>query len=218
MSQVTLRLLRFTYKKLKENLTVSDSKELFHKQFPYVIPSLYKRVVDEMLVELNLLNQQNSFFQENYFCVGLSESFNELVDGYEPKEQIQLLFNALCSSTKFDPQVIRETSAKTLKDHKEKSLQESIKLIQAQIKSEIHYSRILVLGIYKVISLASESLDKKDEGDIKLFTEAIGKLNLSETRAEKDISLYRSSLKRFEQAKALLNETISSERKKRKVK
>ena len=74
------------------------------------------------------------------------------------------------------------------------------------------------MGIYKVISLASESLDKKDEEDIKLFTEAIGKLNLSETRAEKDISLYRSSLKRFEQAKALLNETISSERKKRKVK
>ena len=56
MSQHTLTLLRFTYKKLKEKLTVSDSKKLFHEQFPFVIPGLYKRIVDEMLVELNLLN------------------------------------------------------------------------------------------------------------------------------------------------------------------
>ena len=75
MSQHTLTLLRFTYKKLKEKLTVSDSKKLFHEKFPYVIPGLYKRIVDEMLVELNLLNHQNEFTQDNLFCVGLTETF-----------------------------------------------------------------------------------------------------------------------------------------------
>ena len=64
MSQHTLWLLRFTYKKLKEKLTVSDSKKLFHELFPYVIPGLYKRIVDEMIVELNLLNHQNEFAQD----------------------------------------------------------------------------------------------------------------------------------------------------------
>ena len=64
MSQVTLWLLRFTYKIVKEKLTVSDSKALFHEEFPFVIPSLYKRIVDEMLVELNLLNSQAEFIQE----------------------------------------------------------------------------------------------------------------------------------------------------------
>ena len=49
---------------MKEKLTVSDSKKLFHEQFPYVIPGLYKRIVDEMLVELNLLNHQNDFKQD----------------------------------------------------------------------------------------------------------------------------------------------------------
>lgn len=53
MSQHTLRLLRFTYKKLKEKLTVSDSKKLFHEQFTFVIPGLYKKIVDELLVELS---------------------------------------------------------------------------------------------------------------------------------------------------------------------
>jgi len=46
LSQHTLTLLRFTNKKLEEKLTVSDSKMLFHEQFPYVVPGLYKRIVD----------------------------------------------------------------------------------------------------------------------------------------------------------------------------
>ena len=79
MSQHTLTLLRFTYKKLKEKLTVSDSKKLFHEKFPYVIPGLYKRIVDEILVELNLLNHQNEFTQEYLFCIGLTETFKELM-------------------------------------------------------------------------------------------------------------------------------------------
>ncbi len=92
MSQHTLWLLRFTYKKLKEKLTVSDSKKLFHEQFPYVIPGLYKRIVDEMLVELNLLNHQNAFIQDDLFCFGLTETFKELTKGYKPKEHITSIF------------------------------------------------------------------------------------------------------------------------------
>ena len=84
MSQHTLTLLRFTYKKLKEKLTVSDSKKLFHEQFPYVIPGLYKKFVDEMLVELNLLHHQNEFKQDYLFCIGLTETFRELLKGYNP--------------------------------------------------------------------------------------------------------------------------------------
>ena len=90
MTQHTLWLLRFTYKQLKEKLTVSDSKKLFHEQFPYVIPGLYKRIVDEMLVELNLLNHQNEFIQDDLFCVGLTETFKELTKGYKPEEHLMI--------------------------------------------------------------------------------------------------------------------------------
>ena len=110
MSQDTLTLLRFTYKKLKEKLTVSDSKKLFHEQFPYVIPGLYKRIVDEMLVELNLLNHQNEFKQDFLFSVGLTETFKELMKGYKPEKRLDLLFESLCSSTNFEANVIQEIS------------------------------------------------------------------------------------------------------------
>ena len=121
MSQHTLWLLRFTYKKLKEKLTVSDSKKLFHEQFPYVVPGLYKRIVDEMLVELNLLNHQNEFIQDDLFCFGLTETFKELTKGYKPEIHIELLFESLCNSSNFEPAKIREISKKTLGLYKEKS-------------------------------------------------------------------------------------------------
>ena len=76
----------FTYKKLKEKLTVSDSKKLFHEQFPYVIPGLYKRIVDEMLVELNLLNHQNEFTQIRKEIInGIDKADSKSLDAFIPK-------------------------------------------------------------------------------------------------------------------------------------
>ena len=95
---------------MKEKLTVSDSKKLFHEKFPYVIPGLYKKIVDEMLVELNLLNHQNEFKQDYLFCVGLTETFKELTKGYKPEKHLDLLFESLCNSTNFGGKQIKEIS------------------------------------------------------------------------------------------------------------
>ena len=201
---------------MKENLTVSDSKTLFHEQFPYVIPSLFKRIVDEMLVELNLLHHQSEFSQDSFFCVGLTETFHDLTNGYEPKKHLKQLFSALCTSTNFDPTKIDETSEKTIKEYKGKDLKEISDLIIKNSPEKIHYSRIFILGIYKILSNAS---DFKEEEDIKKIVELekiSTNLNLPLNRIEKDISLFINSLKKFEQAKELMRETIKSEREKRK--
>ena len=216
MSQHTLWLLRFTYKKLKEKLTVSDSKTLFHEQFPFVIPNLYKRIVDEMLVELNLLNHQSEFSQESYFCVGLSETFKELTNGYEPKDHLENLFNALCNSTNFNPEEILKISEATMKSHKTKNLEEITNKIIQSSSDKVFYSRIFILGIYKIITLANDFKEEKDISKLESLTNLANKLNLPLTKVEKDISIYISNLKKFEQAKELLRETILAEREKRK--
>ncbi|MFM7434760.1 MAG: photosystem II biogenesis protein Psp29, partial [Vulcanococcus sp.] len=41
------------------SLTVADSKRAFHTAFPHVIAPLYRRLVDELLVELHLLSHQS---------------------------------------------------------------------------------------------------------------------------------------------------------------
>ena len=216
MSQHTLWLLRFTYKKLEEKLTVSDSKKLFHEKFPYVIPGLYKRIVDEILVELNLLNHQNEFKQDYLFCVGLTETFNELMKGYQPEKHLTLLFESLCISTNFEAKEIKETSQKSQEEFKDKSSKDILKLIKEKNSSKLYPSRILNLGIYILIS-SSKDLSEGNESEMKkIITEIFEKLNLSINKAEKDIGIYKSSISKMEQAKELIEELRIKDKKKDK--
>ena len=214
MSQHTLTLLRFTYKKLKEKLTVSDSKKLFHEQFPYVIPGLYKRIVDEMLVELNLLDHQNEFTQDNLFCVGLTETFKELTKGYKPEKHLNLLFKALCSSTNFEAKEIKEISEKSQKEFKDKSLKDIVKLFKAKSDTKLYPSRILNLGMY-ILILNAQDFKEKNESDIsKIISEIYDESSLSANKAEKDIGIYKSSISKMEQAKELIEELKIKDKKK----
>ena len=206
MSQHTLTLLRFTYKKLKEKLTVSDSKKLFHEKFPYVIPGLYKRIVDEMLVELNLLNHQIEFTQDYLFCVGLTETFKELMKGYQPKKHLDLLFESLCSSTNFEAKDINEISQKSQKEFKNKKSKDILKLLIEKSNSKLYPSRILNLGIYILISNSEDFKDKDESETSKMISDIFEKLNLSANKAEKDIGIFKSSISKMEQAKELIEE------------
>ncbi len=214
MSQHTLWLLRFTYKKLKEKLTVSDSKKLFHEQFPYVIPGLYKKIVDEMIVELNLLNHQNEFSQEFLFCYGLVETFEELTKGYTPKDHLNLLFESLCKSTNFESNIIQEISQKTKKDFKDQSLEDINKLLKEKNKSKLYNSRILNLGLYLIIKSSKDFKEKNDSEKKKIVSEVFKNMKLSVSKAEKDISIYQSSIKKFQQAKELIEELKIKDKKK----
>ena len=178
MSQHTLTLLRFTYKKLKEKLTVSDSKKLFHEQFPYVIPGLYKRIVDEMLVELNLLNHQNEFKEDYLFCIGLTETFKELMKGYKPEKHLDLLFESLCSSTNFEAKEIKEISHKTQKEFMDKSSEDILKLLKDKSNSKLYPSRILNLGMYIIISKSKDFTEKNESETNKIIADFFDKLLL----------------------------------------
>jgi len=196
-------------------LTVSDSKKLFHEQFPYVIPGLYKRIVDEMLVELNLLKHQNEFIQDDLFCVGLTETFKELTIGYKPEEHLVLLFESLCNSSNFEPKKIKEISRNTLEEYKEKSLKEISNLLKEKSTSNLYSSRILNLGIYFIIANAKDFKELNDSEKNKAISDNIENLKLSVNKAEKDISIYKSSIKKMEQAKELLEETIIQNKRKK---
>ena len=198
---------------MKEKLTVSDSKKLFHEQFPYVIPGLYKRIVDELLVELNLLNHQNEFIQEYLFCVGLTETFKQLTIGYKPEEHLVLLFESLCNSSNFAPSKIKEISKKTLEQYKEKSLKQIAILLKEKSTSNLYSSRILNLGIYLIISNASDFNITDDSERNNIISETVKNLNLSVNKAEKDIGIYKSSIIKLQQAKELLQEAKIKDKK-----
>jgi photosystem II biogenesis protein Psp29 len=201
---------------LKEKLTVSDSKKLFHEKFPYVIPGLYKRIVDEMLVELNLLNHQNDFKQDYLFCIGLTETFKELTKGYKPEKHLDLLFDSLCSSTNFEAKEINEISQKSQKEFMNKTSNDILKLLIEKNNTKLYPSRVLNLAIYILIS-NSQDLKEKDESETnKMISDLFEKLNLSANKAEKDIGIYKSSISKMEQAKELIEELRTKDKKKEK--
>ncbi len=214
MSQHTLRLLRFTNKKLKEKLTVSDSKKLFHEQFPYVIPGLYKRIVDEMLVELNLLNHQNEFKQDYLFCIGLTETFKELMKGYQPEKHLDLLFESLCSSSNFEAKEIKNISKESQEEFRNKSIKDVINLFIEKSNTKLYPSRILNLGIYILISNSQDIKIKNESETNKIISDIVEKLNLSPNKAEKDIGIYKSTISKMEQAKELIEELRIKDKKK----
>jgi len=199
---------------LKEKLTVSDSKKLFHEKFPYVIPGLYKRIVDEMLVELNLLNHQNDFKQDYLFCIGLTETFKVLMKGYKPEKHLDLLFESLCSSTNFEAKEINEISQKSQKEFINKTSTDILKLLIEKSKTKLYPSRVLNLAIYILISNAQD-IKEKDASEInKMVSDIFERLNLSANKAEKDIGIYKSTISKMEQAKELIEELRTKEKKK----
>ena len=214
MSQHTLTLLRFTYKKLKEKLTVSDSKKLFYEQFQYVIPGLYKRIVDEMLVELNLLNHQNEFTQDYLFCIGLTETFKVLTKGYKPEKHLDKLFESLCSSTNFKAKEISEISQESQKEFSNNSAKDIVKLLKEKSNSKLYPSRILNLGIYILISNSKDFKENNETEINKIISDIFEKLDLSASKAEKDIGIYKSSISKMEQAKELIEELRIKDKKK----
>jgi photosystem II biogenesis protein Psp29 len=199
---------------LKEKLTVSDSKKLFHEKFPYVIPGLYKKIVDEMLVELNLLNHQNEFKQDYLFCVGLTETFNELMKGYQPEKHLNLLFESLCSSTNFEAKDINEISQKSQKEFQDKRYKDILKLLVEKSNSKLYPSRILNLAIYLLISNAQDLKEKDESETNKMISDIFEKLNLSANKAEKDIGIYKSTISKMQQAKELIEELRTKDKKK----
>ena len=217
-------------KQLSQNLTISDSKRAFNKAFPYVIPAVYRRISDELLVELHLLSHQKKFKIDSLFSLGLRSLFDAFTEGYQPASQGQMLFEAICSSNGYDPTKIseqasklKETISNTSYDELQKWLTSNsdsapnlIKTNLLEIKNQnIHYSRIHAVGLITILSNIKD-LDKNISDELcakaSYISEAIG---LRKDRVEKDIALYKSSLDKLSQALELIKESIERERRKR---
>ena len=152
------------------------------------------------------MNHQNEFTQDNIFCVGLTETFKELMKGYRPEKHLDLLFESLCSSTNFEAKEIKIISQKSQKEFKDKSPNDILKILKEKGNSKLYPSRILNLGIYIIISNSSDFLGENESEKNKIISDIFEKLNLSTNKAEKDIGIYKSTITKMNQAKELIEE------------
>ncbi len=195
--------------------TITDSKSDFYKEFPYVIPPIYRKLADELLVELHLLSHQNNFRITPVFSIGLRELFSEFTSGYKPNNHIPLLFNAICNCNGFKADEISlkaEEVLSKLKSIKLEDLYKNIDSLDDNKTDDKYYSRLNAIGLYKVIKVLPDcekfEIKELDSG-IRKLAELIG---YPIERVEKDISLYRSNIEKMSQALEIIAQNIRSKK------
>ena len=212
------------------SLTVADSKRAFHTAFPHVIAPLYRRLVDELLVELHLLSHQQGFQADGLFAVGLTQVFDSFSKGYNPDQQREPLFTALCSATGFDAVQLRNRASEAVNQVGRHSLEE-VKgwlsnqgagapapiagLLQGVQRPEFHYSRLVAVGLLSLLQRA-QGAEALEPQALRSAAHDIGEaMGLIKDRVDKDLSLYASNIEKMSQAVELMEETVAAERRRR---
>jgi photosystem II biogenesis protein Psp29 len=211
-------------------LTVSDSKRAFHSAFPHVIAPLYRRMVDELLVELHLLSRQRGFQSDPLFAAGLIQVFDSFARGYRPEHQRESLLAALCSASGFDAAELRNQRNAAVEAIGQHSVTDVEQWIQNQGKGapeplasalanierpDFHYSRLMAVGLLTLLGQA-QGADSMEPANLRRYAHDLGEaMGLLRDRLDKDLSLYAGNLEKMAQAVELLEETVAAERRKR---
>lgn len=214
--------------------TVSDTKKDFYLAFPKPVNQVYRRVIDELLVEIHLLKVNQSFVYDPIFALGVVTTFDRFTVGYKPETDRFAVFHALCSALQFDPDRIRQ-DATTLSDIAVRSpnevktllttlettadlepLTSQLKIIST--KENFKYSRLFGVGLYALLEI-SEPVAIADSTKREELIKLVGDiLKFGNDRLSKDIDLYRSNLDKIEQARQMIADMVEAERKKRSQK
>ncbi len=193
--------------------TISDSKSDFHKEFPYVIPPIYRKLADELLVELHLLSHQKNFKSNAIFATGLKELFIKFTSGYKPTEHITKLFDAICNCNGFISTEINSAHEQLINKAKsltKEDLKDYLSKQENGNKDTNYYSRLNAIGIYKLVSELPSFKDMNDE-DINNEVNNVSKvLGYEYSRVEKDISMYKSNIEKMKQALEIIALNLNS--------
>ena len=211
-------------------LTVADSKRAFHLAFPYVIAPLYRRMVDELLVELHLLSHQAGFELDPLFCCGLIQVFDGFTKGYRPEQHRDGLLAALCSASGFDADLLRQQRDGAMAAMGHHSVEEVKQWVEQQghgapqpvaaalagiRRPDFHYSRLMAVGLLSLLEQA-QGADGMDPATLRSYAHDLGSaMGLLRDRLDKDINLYATNLEKMAQAVELMEETVAADRRKR---
>lgn len=209
--------------------TVSDTKRAFYSHHLKPINSIYRRVVEELMVEMHLLSVNSDFENDPIYCLGVVSSFERLMEGYQPESDKESIFNALCRSTDSDPDFYRTQAAKILSVAESKSADELVSWLSnpqgeegvvAPIskiakKEKFKYSRLFAIGLYTLLEKADLELLKDKEKSGRVFETLAENLHLPGEKMSKDLELYRGSLDKMVQLLKVMEDMLEASRKQR---
>ncbi|MEH2394971.1 MAG: photosystem II biogenesis protein Psp29 [Nostoc sp.] len=212
--------------------TVSDTKRTFYNLHTRPINTIYRRVVEELMVEMHLLSVNIDFSYNPIYALGVVTTFDRFMQGYLPERDQESIFNALCQAIEQDPQHYRQDAARLQAVAKGLPVKDLIAWLgqttfldrdsdlQAQLQTiannpNFKYNRLFAIGVFSLLEQSDPELVK----DEKQLTEALktiaAGLHLSDDKLNKDLELYRSNLDKMAQALVVMADMLSADRKKR---
>ena len=210
--------------------TVSDTKREFYTHHTRPINSIYRRVIEELMVEMHLLSVNTLFKYDAIFALGVVTSYDRFMAGYEPERDLDSIFQALCRAVGRDPGQYRhdaEQIRNACQNLTVEQLQEwgnalasedQAQLLYDSLKASafnptFKYSRLFGIGLYSILEIIhGEALGIDDLPPLTMIGES---LHLPAEKLRKDLELYRSNLEKMAQAREVLDDVLQAERKKR---
>jgi photosystem II biogenesis protein Psp29 len=212
--------------------TVSDSKRAFYAAYPRPINSVYRRVIEELLVEMHLLSVNADFKSDPIYYLGIVTSFERLMQGYDPEGDQDKIFNALCTSTDANPQTYKSEAETLLSLAKDKSTSDLVAWLKnPEAGSEANsiidpikaiatnhnfkYSRPFAIGIYTLLEASDRELVKEQEKRDAILDTISENFGFVGEKMKKDLELYRANLEKMTQLLKVIEDVLEASRKQR---
>ncbi len=212
--------------------TVSDTKRNFYSKHTRPINSIYRRVVEELMVEMHLLSTNADFAYNPIYALGVVSSFERFMNSYRPEADKQSIFVALCQSMGGNAEQYRKDAADVQEFARSMQGQDIVSWLAhptsngmgGQLASTIatiasnpkfKYSRLFGIGLFTILEQAAPEL-LKDEKQREATVVQIGEaMHLPTDKVQKDLDTYRSNLDKLVQMEAVMADLAEAERKKR---
>jgi photosystem II biogenesis protein Psp29 len=211
--------------------TVSETKREFYTYYTRPINSVYRRAVEELMVEMHLLSVNVEFRYNPIFAIGLVTSYQRFMQGYQPEQQRLAIFEALGKALKIDYNRYQQDSKDILASIEGKSIEDLFNCLTSDNSDIIcqslrdiarqdrfKYSRLFAVGLYTILSQIEPDLAKNTERREEYLKKFAQELKLPQDKLVKDVDSYRSNLEKMEQILLVLEDAAEAERKKREKK
>ena len=211
--------------------TVSDTKRQFFIHYSRPISSIYRRFVEELLVEMHLLSVNVDFAYDPIFALGVMTSFERFMQGYQPETELPAIFDALCRAINADPDQYRQDTKKVSDSAHHLGLGEWVSaaasneitgdnlllntLTSIHQRKKFKYSRLFAIGIYTLLTEQDPDVKDNEEKRRDYLEQLSELLDLSLDKTVKDLDLYRTNLDKVDQLLKVLEDAAEAERKKK---
>jgi photosystem II biogenesis protein Psp29 len=213
--------------------TVSDTKRKFYNSYTRPINSIFRRVVEELIVEMHLLLVNDDFAYDSIYALGVVSSFDRFMANYRPEADKAPIFNALCQAVDSSVEKYRQDAGAisaaiaqlgegedvlhhltSLADSSATdALSQTIRTVSGNAKFK--YSRLFGIGLFTLLEGKSAEKLATEEGRKEAIDQLSTALHLPAEKLGKDLDSYRSNLTKLAQMEAAMADVLEAGRKKR---